>query len=203
MLCKLLRRVTYSHVGDDFQFSRAVSFNRNIGEWDVSSVTNMGYMVRTLGLPTVELERTLNGTPESFACNYRCYHKSLRVQHRSIKTCAHGTRCWIDLQMSYLCLAVVPIILNTDVNPSTIPKLAARDPFVPQVVCNPFTRPCCLLPLRNNLYPMDSRGLICPQCNAVFLGLIYKSFRFLHLIAFAAGTYDRQPHCFVRCLSLW
>jgi surface protein len=48
-----LWRVTHSHVGGDFQFSYATEFNEYIGEWDVSSVTDMSYMVRnTCLLPT-------------------------------------------------------------------------------------------------------------------------------------------------------
>jgi surface protein len=49
--CKLLRRVTYSHVGGDFQFYSAHEFNQYIGAWDVSSVTDMSDMVRNTCLP--------------------------------------------------------------------------------------------------------------------------------------------------------
>jgi surface protein len=41
-----LRRVTYLHVGGNFQFYDALEFNQNLGEWDVSSVTDMRFMVR-------------------------------------------------------------------------------------------------------------------------------------------------------------
>jgi hypothetical protein len=83
----------------------------------------------------MELERTLNVTPESFVhdcllealyglkLTVRCCHHSLSMQRRSIKTSVYGTRCWVDQRMSYGCLTVITIILpmNPDVNPSTIP----------------------------------------------------------------------------------
>jgi hypothetical protein len=128
------------------------------------------------------VKRKLEVTPETFAqlldcgsvwtvkLTIPCYHFSLRVQHRSIKTCAHGTRCWIDLQMSYICSAVeIPFLLNPDVNPSTLLKLAARDPFVPPVVHNRVSRLCRMHPICNNLYPIYSLPFMPPS--GVIFGL--------------------------------
>lgn len=82
-----MRRVTHPHVGDDFQFSYAEKFNQYIGECNVSSVTDMSFMVRTLDCRYEARSKCLQ-LCLAVKLTLRCYHHSFGVQRRLIKTCA-------------------------------------------------------------------------------------------------------------------